>query len=92
VTEVYERLARVETRVDSISEKVDCVDGKLSSMSEKVSDIHTTVVANKTNMSWTKRLLLILLTLFIGAGVTYGYRTISNGAAIASEGHETIEK
>ena len=54
-------------------------------MSSKIDDIHTTVVTNKTNMRWVRKLMIIIIGLFFSSGAVYGYQSLSDGTAASAK-------
>jgi hypothetical protein len=92
--EVFERLARVETRVDSMDKGIEKISFQLDKMDDKITNIQTSLASNKRDTSWTKRFIILLITLFVGAGVTLGYTVISNTTepVQAAMKNETIKK
>jgi hypothetical protein len=76
MSEIGERLARVETRIDSM-------ESKLCDMGTHIKEIHETVVCNSTNMSWVKKMLIIVITCIIGGGTVFGYKTFTGNISPA---------
>jgi hypothetical protein len=80
-----ERIAVLETRMNSTDKRVGGLEKSMYNMSEKIDEIHSVVVINQTNMGWVRKLMLIIIGLFVSGGAFYGYRTWSNGEAIAQK-------
>lgn len=93
-TEVFERLARVETRVDSMDKGIEKISFQLNKMDDKITNIQTSLASNKKDTSWTKRFIILLITLFVGVGITLGYTVVSNTSepVQAAVKHETLKK
>jgi hypothetical protein len=79
-----ERLARVEERVDNI-------DRRTERMECKISDIHSTVVENKADNKWTKRLVIFMITAILGASITLGFKALGQAEAVAKSEIETVQ-
>lgn len=75
-----ERIAVLETRVDSNDNRIGGIESSMSEMGDKINEIHSVVVANKTNMNWVKKLTLIILGLSLGSVSLYGWSNIRQEA------------
>jgi len=73
-----ERLVKVESGIDFVSEKVKDIDSKVSNMGCKISEIHGAVVATNVDNKWTKRLVILLVATIIGGSITMGFRAIGD--------------
>lgn len=93
-TEVFERLARVETRVDSMDKGLEKISCQLDKVDDKITNIQTSLASNKKDTSWTKRFIILLITLFVGVGVTLGYKIASDTSepVQAAVKNETLKK
>lgn len=91
-----ERIAVLETRVDSMDARIGGIESNMADISEKIDDIHTVVVANKTNMGWVKKLTIIILGLCLSGATVYGYKSLDNKEVVSTihhhNGHKTVKE
>lgn len=82
-----ERIAVLETRVDSMEGRMEGIEDTVFSMGDKINDIHTVVVANKTNMSWVKKLTIIILGLCLTGAGFFGWNNLRQEASAKQPVH-----
>lgn len=75
-----ERIAVLETRMDSMGDKVEGMEKTICGMGSKIDEIHSVVVANKTNMSWVKKLTIIILGVCLTGAGFFGWNNLREEA------------
>ena len=83
-----ERIAVLETRVDSIGDRMGGMEKTVCNMGSKIDEIHNVVVANRTNMSWVKKLTMIILGLCLSGAGIWGWNNIKQEASAKKISHE----
>ncbi len=59
-----------------VGEKVDALDKRFDNLDVKVDNLHADVVSTKQDMTWTKKILILILTVIIGSVLTLGLKEV----------------
>lgn len=95
VSLISEKVAVMDERISNLNTKVECLDTKFSNQKETILEIHTAVIKNSVNSSWTKRIAVLMLSVIIGAVATFGVKSFfssNEGIAQVAQKQEQVIK